>query len=91
MSDAPCVSLIVRSMGRPCLADALASVALQRHRPLELIVVDATGGAHPQLPPLPLVDVHLPDLVDVRLLDLGRPLNRPAAANAGLAAARGEW
>ncbi|MEP7274958.1 MAG: tetratricopeptide repeat protein [Betaproteobacteria bacterium] len=83
MSDAPCVSLIVRSMGRPCLADALASVALQRHRPLELIVVDATGGAHPPLPPLPLVDV--------RLLDLGRPLNRPAAANAGLVAARGEW
>ncbi len=80
----PLVTIVVRSMGRECLADALASVALQRHRPLELVVVDATGGSHPSLPPIPGLD-------DVRLVSVGRRLNRPAAANVGLDAARGEW
>ncbi len=71
-------------MGRPCVADAIASVAAQLHRPLELLVVDATGGAHPPLPALPT-------LSRARLLTQTRKLNRPAAANAGLAAASGEW
>ncbi len=71
-------------MGRGCLADAVASVACQTHRPLELIVVDATGGAHPPLP-------DLPSLTRVRLVDVGRPLLRPAAANVGLDHAEGEW
>ena len=84
MHNEKTVSLIIRSMGRECLAQAIASVASQRHRPIELLVVDATGGRHPPLPSAPGLD-------EMRLIDAGRPLNRPAAANAGLAAARGEW
>jgi hypothetical protein len=49
----PLALIIVRSMGRDCLANAVASVAQQTHRPLELVVVDATGGSHPPLPDLP--------------------------------------
>ena len=80
----PLVTVVVRSMGRACLAEALASVGLQRYRPLELVVVDATGGSHPSLPRIPGLD-------DVRLVSVGRRLNRPAAANVGLEAARGDW
>src|SRR5690349_16947859 len=80
----PLVSIIIRSMGRDCLANAVASVAQQTHRPLELVVVDATGGAHPRLP-------GLPTLTRVRLVDVGRRLPRPAAANVGLDHAEGEW
>lgn len=78
------VSIVIRSMGRPCVADAIASVAAQQHRPLELLVVDASGGAHPPLPPTPA-------LSSARLVGAGRRLNRPAAANLGLEEARGDW
>lgn len=81
---APLVSIVIRSMGRECLANAVASVARQTHRPLELIVVDATGGAHPPLP-------DLPTLTRARLVNVGRRLLRPAAANAGIDHAQGEW
>ena len=64
--------------------DAIASVAAQIHRPVELLVIDATGGAHPPLP-------ELPTLTHARLITKSRKLNRPAAANAGLDAANGEW
>ena len=37
------VSIVTRTLGRPCLADAAASVAAQTHRPLEWVVVDASG------------------------------------------------
>jgi Flp pilus assembly protein TadD len=80
----PLVSIIVRSMGRECLANAVASVAQQTHRPLELLVVDATGGSHPPLP-------DLPTLTHARLVSAGRPLLRPAAANVGIDHAQGEW
>ena len=81
---APLVSIIIRSMGRECLANAVASVAQQTHRPLELIVVDATGGSHPPLP-------DVPTLTRVRLVNVGRRLLRPAAANVGIDHAEGEW
>ena len=71
-------------MGRECLANAVASVAQQTHRPLELIVVDATGGSHPPLP-------DVPTLTRVRLVNVGRRLLRPAAANVGIDHAQGEW
>ena len=84
MSMPPLVSIVIRSMGRACLKEALWSVQRQSHRPLELVVVDATGGAHPPLPELPGID-------HVRLVGTGQPLNRPAAANAGLTRANGTW
>jgi hypothetical protein len=78
------VSVVVRSVDRPSLAQALASIALQTYRPIEVVVVNARGAAHG---PLPEVDAAL----QVRLVGAGdgTPLRRAAAANAGLDAATG--
>ena len=74
------VSFVVRTMGRPSLARALERIAAQGHRPLEVVLVDAAGTlATP--PPAGSLPVNV-----VR----GGPLARAAAANAGLAAARGD-
>jgi glycosyltransferase involved in cell wall biosynthesis len=75
------VSVVVRTMGRPELARALACVAAQTHRPLEIVLVDAAGlgvamSEHAGIP--------------VRVAGGGK-LGRAQAANAGLDAARGEW
>jgi predicted nucleic acid-binding Zn-ribbon protein len=78
------VSVVVRSVDRPSLAQALASIALQTYRPIEVVVVNARGAAHG---PLPEVGAAL----QVRRVgaDDGAPLRRAAAANAGLDAATG--
>ena len=78
----PLVSIIVRSMGRPLLAEAVESILHQDYSPVEVIVVDATGGRHPPLP-RPWVDR------GVRLAERGHPLPRPHAANVGLDEAHG--
>ncbi len=85
-SSAPLVSVIVRSMDRASLRDALRSVAMQDHRPVELVLVNAKGPAHSAWP------VDLEDL-KVRFVagDAGQPLRRAAAAQAGLQAATGAW
>ncbi len=77
-------SLIVRSVSRPELAEALASAGAQTHPDVEIVVVDATGGAHAAVPPRagrhPVVFVP------------GRTRRtRPVAANAGLDAASGDY
>lgn len=76
------VSVICRSMARPQLEQALASVAAQTWPALELVLVDAAGR-----------DAPAPDCgaVPVRRAGGGRPLSRPEAANAGLDAARGRY
>ncbi len=80
---APLVSVIVRSVDRPELAEALDSVALQTYGAVEVVVVDARGD-HPELPPwcgrFPL-----------RLVSLGSRLGRAQAANLGLDEARGTY
>jgi glycosyltransferase involved in cell wall biosynthesis len=75
------VSVIVRTMGRATLGRALACIAAQSHRPIEIVLVDAAdaGMAMDERGGIP-----------VRIVRGGR-LDRPQAANAGLAAARGEW
>ncbi len=79
-----CVSVLIRSMGRPQLQEALESVAAQTHRRIEVVLVNATGAEHPPLPETsPPLRIHR--------IDPGRPLARSAAANAALAAASGEW
>lgn len=77
-------SIVVRSMGRAELAEALASLAAQTYEDLEVVLVDASGGRHPPPPTrcgrFPVVFV--PGTV---------PRTRPVAANAGFDAASGEY
>lgn len=84
MSDpaAGTVSVLVRSMARDTLAEALASVDVQTWPSIELVVVNASGRPHPPLPP---------GRVPRRLIEPGRPLPRAEAANQALAAATGRW
>lgn len=81
--DYPLVSVIVRSMDRASLADALDSIALQTYPNIEVVVVNAKGDAHRKLDPwcgrYPL-----------RVIESGSPLERAAACNRGLDAAQGE-
>ena len=81
----PLVSVLIRSMDRASLPETLASVALQTHAQLEVVVVNATGRAHS---PLHYAPAHL----EVRVVQPadGAALGRAAAANFALEQARGE-
>ncbi|MDD5564279.1 MAG: glycosyltransferase family 2 protein [Thermoanaerobaculaceae bacterium] len=80
------VSVIIRTKDRPrLLGEAVASVAAQTHQPVEAIVVNDGG-----------VDVGsvvgaFGGRLDCRLVNLRPGRGRSAAANAGVAAARGAW
>lgn len=78
----PLVSVVIRTMGRPTLTRALASISAQTWRPLEIVLVDAAGTAKA-----------MRDYADipVHMVSKGARLDRPRAANAGLGAARGAW
>lgn len=81
-ADLPLVSIIIRTMGRPTLARAVASVYAQTYSHLEVVVVNASGGAA------------LPEAVTrpgVRVVSRGARLGRSDAANEGLLAAKGAW
>lgn len=82
--DMPLVTVIVRTMGRPTLAKALGSVALQTYPHLDIVLVDAAGDG---LPGTQWAGGPVP----VSLVSQGRKLNRALAANAGMAAAKGEY
>lgn len=82
-ADLPLVSIIIRSMDRPTLAEALDSIALQTYPHLEVVVVDARGTGHSPL------GTHCGDY-PLRLVSQGIALHRSRAANAGLEAARGD-
>lgn len=87
-ADAPLVSVIVRSVDRPELQQALDSIALQTYPNVEVVVVDA-AGAHGRLPES--LDGRAGAPAPLRLESLERPLGRAAAANFGLERARGRW
>jgi hypothetical protein len=76
------VSIIVRTMGRPELKRALASLATQTYRDIEIVLVVANPeydpAAHASAP-------------GVKIVAPGFALNRPNAGNAGLSAASGQW
>ena len=74
MHDAD-VTILTRTLGRPCLADAAASVAAQTVRPREWLVVDASGSG---------VDAPPAGDVPVRVVSTGARLARSLAANVGL-------
>jgi glycosyltransferase involved in cell wall biosynthesis len=77
----PLVSVIVRTIARPELALALASIAAQTYRPLEIIIVDAWAKG---------LSMQKYGGIPVRTVS-GRRLDRAQAANAGLQATCGEW
>ena len=77
-------SIIVRSMARPELDEALASLAAQTYSHIEVVLVDATGGRHPEPPAS--CGPHA-----VRFVAGSAPRTRPVAANAGLDAASGDY
>jgi hypothetical protein len=81
---APSVSVIVRSAGAPALVAALGSIAAQDHPRGEVIVVATAGPGQPAVP-------QRCGALPVRLIAAAVPLEAPAAANAGLAAASGDW
>lgn len=82
-SDLPLVSVIVRSVDRPELDDALNSIALQTYPNIEIVVVGASASHRP-----------LPDSCgrsSLRLVHSGRRLSRSEAANVGLDSVNGEF
>jgi tetratricopeptide (TPR) repeat protein len=80
----PRVSIVIRSIARPALANALASVGAQDYPRLETIVVGASGPTHPAPPES--VGGH-----PVCFAASDAALSRPEAANRGLDAAGGDW
>ena len=76
------VSVVIRTVGRPSLTRALASVAAQTWRPIEIVLVDAEAGG-----------ADLRDFADlsVHVVRSDWPMEPIRAMNAGLAAARGSW
>ncbi|MCZ2291264.1 MAG: glycosyltransferase [Burkholderiales bacterium] len=81
---APLISIVIRSMDRASLDEAMQSVADQTYPSVEIVVVNAKGPGHRPLDP------HW-DGRAVRFVDLGTPLTRNRAADAGLNAAAGHW
>lgn len=80
----PLVSVIIRSMGRTTLSEALDSIALQTYSNIEIVLVDAKGTAE--------------DLAGgwcgrfpIQKFSTGHPLKRSAAANLGLDSAIGDY
>lgn len=78
------VSIICRSLGRPHLNQALASLAAQSHSNLEVVLVNANGEDHSAF------IQSQPTLTIIELTDAGN-LPRSEAANAGMAAASGKY
>lgn len=83
VEEGPRISVIVRTLDRPqLLAEALASLAASTYHRVEVLVVN-DGGTPPELPAdFPFA---------CRRIDLPQNQGRSAAANAGLAAASGEY
>lgn len=83
-NDIPLVSVIIRSVDRSTLSDALDSVALQTYPNLEIVVVNAQPSPHR-------------DLGDwcgrfpLRMINSGQQLHRSEAANTGLHYAHGKY
>ena len=82
--DLPLVSVIIRSMDRSTLSDALDSVALQTYPNIEVVIVNAKGANHRETG-------EWCGCFPLRMAVNNEPLNRSRAANAGLEAARGDY
>jgi len=84
LTNQPLISMIVRTINRHELPEALVSISNQTYTNLEVIVVDAKGDGN-----LKLGDFcgNFP----IRLISKNKALSRPEAANAGLEAVKGEY
>ena len=80
----PLVSIIIRSMGRSTLRQAMDSIAGQNYPCLEMVVVNAKGEDHPPLPE------HY-GRIPVRVCNANWPLPRSRAANLGMEQAQGDY
>lgn len=76
----PLVTILTRTLGRPCLADAAASVAAQTYRPIEWLVIDAAGTG---------IAAPAAGDVEVRVVGTGKSMLRSPAGNFGFAQSRG--
>lgn len=83
-SKSTLVSIIIRSMDRETLAEALNSVSDQEYSEIEVVLVNAKGGDHSEV-------ASLCPRFPVRVVGDSVPLNRSRAANLGLRNARGEY
>lgn len=83
-SDMPLVSVIIRSMDRSTLSDALDSIALQTYPNIEVVIVNAKGEDHREVGEW---CGHFP----IRIAGNNEPLDRSRAANTGLHAAKGNY
>lgn len=82
--DLPLVSVIIRSMDRPSLAEALDSIALQTYPHIEVVVVNAKGLDHSKIS-------EWCGNSPIRRVEMSEPLHRSHAANTGLLAAQGHY
>ena len=83
-ADAPLVSVLIRSMDRPQLQDALDSLALQTYTNIEVFVINARAEEHR---PLGNWCGRFP----LRMVNTGIPLMRSRAANVGIERATGDY
>ena len=78
------VSVVVRTVGRPELAEALKSVAEQSYPQIEVLVVDAAGDGVPSLG-------SQSNLPNYRLITDGKQHDRASAGNLGLESCAGDY
>ena len=83
-ADIPLVSVIIRSMDRPTLSDALDSVAVQTYSNIEIILVNAKGAGH-------RVVGNWCGRFPLRMTENDTALSRSNAANLGLTTANGDY
>ena len=84
IGDTALVSVLIRSMDRPLLREALNSLALQTYVNVEVVVVNARKEAHRQLG-------EKCGRYPLRLLQTNASLSRSAAANYAMDSARGQY
>ena len=78
------VSVLIRSMDRPLLSEALSALALQTYLNIEVVVVNARKEKHRELG-------EKCGRYPLRLIQTGAPLSRSAAANYAMDHARGAY
>lgn|GEM_PF-3412357 len=83
-ADKPLVSVLIRSMDRASLSEALACVAAQTYPTIEVVLVNAKGMGHSDVGPWC-------GRFPVRMVGGGNRLDRSAAANMGLEQAQGAY